>query len=102
MKAFIYRADIYCEGCGNAIKRDLDTASLVTLEDSDHYPQGPYCNGGGEADCPQHCGACGVFLENPLTSDGVEYVREALTSDGDASILAEWRDFYSDELSNPH
>ena len=33
-------------------------------------------NGGGESDTPQHCDDCDVFLENPLTDDGNEYVRE--------------------------
>ena len=39
--------------------------------DSDDLPKGPYSNGGGEADTPQHCDGCGAFLENPLTGDGV-------------------------------
>ncbi len=40
--------------------------------------EGPYPDGGGEADCPQHCAACGIPLENPLTSDGVTYVLDAI------------------------
>lgn len=45
----------------------------------DCAPKGAECysDGGGEADCPQHCANCGVPLENPLTSDGVQYVLEA-------------------------
>ena len=57
--------------------------------DSDEYPCGPYADGGGESDTPSHCGACGEFLENPLTSHGYEYVREVAS--------AEWDDFYGIE-----
>jgi hypothetical protein len=63
-------------------------------------PDGPHLNGGGEADSPQHCDACGVFLENPLTTDGYRYVNEALIEhardgDGNAEVLAEWAKFYN-------
>ena len=65
--------------------------------DSGEYPCGPYADGGGESDTPSHCGACGEFLENPLTSDGYEYVREA--------ARAEWDAFYDiergDEETDP-
>lgn len=84
MKAYIYRAALYCQQCGEKLKANLDGALADSGAtpgtqdgDSERYPQGPYDNGGGEADCPQHCDACGVFLENPLTSDGDKYVREA-------------------------
>lgn len=71
MKAFIYQAALLCEACA---KKTSD--KLTPSADSDQYPQGPYSYGGGEADTPQHCDQCGVFLENQLTDDGVEYVRE--------------------------
>ena len=54
--------------------------------DSGEFPKGPYDNGGGESDCPQHCGACHEFLENPLTSDGLEYARQ--------NPRPEWDSFY--------
>lgn len=54
--------------------------------DSDEWPKGPYPDGGGEADTPQHCAGCHEFLENPLTSDGYEYVRE--------NPRDEWDSFY--------
>ena len=50
-------------------------------------------NGGGEADAPQHCDSCGVFLENPLTDEGVQYVLEAI-EEGSGSCIAEWAAFY--------
>jgi hypothetical protein len=55
----------------------LATHGAQSTEDSDTWPQGPYDSGGGEADTPQHCDQCGVFLENPLTSDGDDYLLEA-------------------------
>ncbi len=54
--------------------------------DSDEWPKGPYGDGGGEADVPQHCGHCKEFLENPLTPEGMAYVRE--------SQVDEWDSFY--------
>ena len=97
MKAYIYCADIYCEPCALAIKATLPTYHDDGLtwaweaRDSDHTPQGPYSDGGGEADTPQHCGRCRLFLCNPLTSDGEDYVRvEAVT----ASVPEEWREHY--------
>jgi hypothetical protein len=93
MKAYIYQADIYCEDCGQAIKTELDKAGKTPADpddeytfDSDEYPKGPYSDGGGEADSPQHCADCHTFLENPLTSDGREYVRE--------NSRPEWDSFY--------
>ena len=62
-----------------------------TTFDSDQYPKGPYCNGGGESDCPNHCDGCKVFLENPLTQDGENYVREQADK---GHIPDEWREFY--------
>ena len=42
-------------------------------------PEGsePYPDGGGESDRPQSCDTCHRFLENPLTSYGVQYVLDA-------------------------
>ncbi len=100
METFIYCADIYCEDCGRAIRARLAEAEdILEREDSDSWPQGPYSDGGGEADCPQHCGACHVFLENPLTDDGVNYVREAMLEQaesgrGSPEVLNEWGDYY--------
>lgn len=73
--------------------------------DSDKFPKGPYENGGGEADSPQHCDQCCVFLENPLTYDGYNYVLEQLElyekqkNDAavDGSTYDEWRHYYGDD-----
>src|SRR5688572_15247517 len=93
MNAYIYCADIYCEDCGRKIASNIGSVQYDLRQDSDYYPQGPYPDGGGEADCPQHCGCgadcvnaielkdgwkIGAWLENPLTQYGVEYVREQI------------------------
>lgn len=69
---------------------ELDSAAY----DSDDYPKD--CSDDEESDCPQHCGShgdClnpevgsdgtkyGHFFGNSLTSDGDEYVREAVNAD---------------------
>lgn len=99
MNAYIYQAALLCESCATTAKW-----TLAPDADSDRYPQGPYANGGGEADCPQHCDHCNLFLENPLTTDGMEYVRESVKrwmaipaeqrALGPATALTVWAPFY--------
>lgn len=107
----MYLAALFCEGCGLEKRRLLDAAGLrpddpddETTYDSDDYPKGPYPDGGGEADCPQHCAACGEHLENPLTTDGQAYVREAvaegLKEGGKGVAATTWRAFYGIEGSD--
>lgn len=84
MNAYIYDADIYCEDCARKARSEG-----IRMD-------GPYPDGGGEADCPQHCGDCHEFLENPLTTDGGDYVREAVEeATGDPDVLALWKNHYS-------
>jgi|SRR5580692_1936962 hypothetical protein len=109
--AYVYRAALYCEVCADKLHEKIfaetptkvpsakEIASCDLCWDSDDYPAGPYCDGGGEADCPQHCHMCGEFLENPLTSDGVAYVREACREPNQLACV-EWLDFYADELAH--
>jgi hypothetical protein len=70
MKAYIFQAALLCEGC--ALDTIAHCKSLGTPDDgdSDRYPQGPYANGGGESDCPEHCDHCRGALDNPLTEYG--------------------------------
>jgi hypothetical protein len=107
-QVYIYNGDIYCEQCGNEICKTLDSRGVDDTGDSDDYPQGPYNDGGGEADVPQHCGShancvdamtidgrkVGLFLGNPLTSYGYEYVREALANKPDNAVVQMWADWY--------
>jgi len=116
MLVYIYAADIYCEQCGEAIRERITAEGYAPADpddeasyDSDEFPKGPYPDGGGEADCPQHCGSgpdcinaiefddgckVGAWLENELTADGVEYVRQAIREGGEVAEL--WAEFYSD------
>jgi len=101
MDVYIYQASLYCKKCGEQLCEELPKPEGMDLNnehtwDSDDYPKGPYPNGGGEADCPQHCDGCGTFLENPLTPDGEEYVQDAIMKqDGNPQVLQKWKDFYS-------
>jgi hypothetical protein len=107
MDAYIYRAALYCADCAGETRRRLQVLRQdgEPCDDSDCCPQGPYANGGGEADTPQHCDTCGLFLENPLTSDGIEYVHEQLkVHESDDAVrfntATQWREFYADALAN--
>lgn len=104
MNVYVYRAALWCEQCGESKRRSLARVAPSdpdneTSYDSDHYPKGPYSQGGGESDSPQHCEGCGAFLKNPLTSDGVECVREAVESAlragrTDSIAVTVWAPFY--------
>jgi len=63
-----------------------------------------YPDGGGEADCPQHCANCHEHLENPLTSDGYNYVHEKIADyfagKGSGYVLREWADYYDVTLES--
>lgn len=93
MYAYVYQATLLCEDCAKAVIKDLAERGYTDTGDSDDWPQGPYSEGGGEADCPQHCDHCNVFLENPLTTDGVEYVKDAVAHSSTHGP-DEWREFY--------
>ena len=78
MEAYAYKAALYCADCADDIKARLTPPVVPDDEssfDSDDYPKGPYDCGGGEADSPQHCDGCGLFLENPLTNEGADRLR---------------------------
>ncbi len=106
MNVYVFQAALLCEACGEDVKAQTTPPEGVdpanpdeTLYDSGDYPKGPYPDGGGEADCPQHCDICNVFLDNPLTGDGETYVRDAFREyvelgRGLLSVLQEWRDAY--------
>jgi len=105
MDVFIYQGALLCEECGISQQEEIqervgpDWKNQLRVS-PDVYPQGPYCDGGGEADSPQHCDHCGVFLENPLTTDGRRYVEEALLErDPTERCLAVtvWAPFYGVE-----
>lgn len=118
--AYVYQADLWCDDCGRAIAADLDAKEIEDTGETDVYPQYAI-DGGGESDSPQHCGAgegcinaivlrqkspmtgrrqtyrIGAWLENDLTSDGVEYVRGAV-KDKRGLCRRLWRQYYRDVL----
>lgn len=117
MKAFLYRAALLCADCGERQRAKIAARGEAPADpdnessyDSDKFPKGPYDNGGGEADRPQHCDHCATFLGNPLTPEGDAYVRGAASvfDAPDSSwaeiaararhnrqiSLAEWIEFY--------
>jgi hypothetical protein len=106
LNAYIYCAALLCEPCGEAVIKELTQDGEAPADpsdessyDSDQFPKGPYPDGGGEADTPQHCDHCGEFLDNALTGDGETYVRDAFreyveTGRGKLDVLRTWRDAY--------
>lgn len=108
MDVYIYRADLYCPSCVQNSLRNCELCSATGRPqarcepfcDPDCCPQGPDPDGGGEADSPQHCGGCGLFLENPLTEEGVEYIRESFRDHaaGRGAFPEEWVRFYGHSL----
>jgi hypothetical protein len=90
--AYIFQVALICADC--VVHMGFTQQQCESSVDSDAIPRGPYSEGGGEADCPKHCDRCGVFLHNPLTPDGEDYVRDAYLNTRGACV-AEWRDAYS-------
>lgn len=112
MDVYLYQADLHCEECGEMIRASLKADRFLegfppsdfdneSSYDSDVFPKGPYADGGGEADSPQHCGTCRVFLENPLTRDGEVYLLSAVLENlregrEDSVALTVWAPYYWD------
>lgn len=100
--AHVFQATLICADCAISYKQDnpchVNEADESSY-DSGEWPKGPYPDGGGEADSPQHCDRCGVFLDNPLTPDGEKYVLDEFlrfieTGEGSREVLATWRSEY--------
>lgn len=117
MNAYIFQAALLCETCGKATQDQLRATTKElhpTFDennessfDSDYFPKGPYPYGGGEADSPQHCDHCGVFLENALTKDGESYVREKAEQfetklEAEGHTDASWEDIAQRAESSGH
>lgn len=102
---FIYQAELWCGDCGEAIIDTLGTTK--DTGDSDDYPQS--VPNAGASDCPDHCGSganclnadtlsdgskVGALLTEDLTSDGIEYVTEAV-ADGGLVAVEIWQEAFS-------
>jgi len=102
---YIYNADLYCPDCASNIEHNLIGEGMALcqgMDDSDSWPQ-EYSRGEGESDSPDHCGNCQRFLGRALTTDGVEYVKQAaideLDSDGAiGQVVQGWLDYYEIDL----
>lgn len=108
MDAYIYQGGLLCEACGERIKAALDVAGVDDNGNSEDYPQPS--DGDGESDTPQHCTQgedcenseeheglprpVGMFLENPLTDDGIGYVTQQIQQCPRSSVVRMWADFY--------
>ena len=93
MKVYAYGRAWHCGRCASNITRQLLGSGLTKKHDRDIFPRGPFPDGGGKADTPQHCDTCHVFLQNPLTADGNNYVLDRAAF---GMIPVEWRTFYAD------
>jgi hypothetical protein len=92
MRAYVFQSALICTDCASEY---CDAHDKPDNDTSDTWPDGPYSEGGGEADCPQHCDMCQVFLENPLTDDGHEYVQNAINKANVVTgVLRDWSNFY--------
>lgn len=105
--AFLFRAALWCESCARAHMAAHVAPAWADLSDestwdSDDWPKGPFPEGGGPADSPQHCDACGEFLGNPLTPDGAAYVADLFRRGRvRPDLSATYRAAYGDALSEP-
>lgn len=81
---YTYDSDVYCLACLPTSKDNEEVGAIFGWEEWDY---------------PLHCSVCEAFFPVSLTSDGREYVREALAAnDGRPEILAIWRDAYESSL----
>jgi|SRR5882724_1487903 len=113
---YIYRADVYCDDCGDKIKDRLDqkldpkgqpgeTYKDTDNGESDSYPQ--YVEE-GESDSPSHC-AAGEDCENAvgagdmrvgcilgwITDAGRDYVIERLADERRSEVVLLWREHFN-------
>lgn len=99
METYLFNAAWYCEDC-IAKSHGNDYTEPEGPFDSGDFPAGPYSDGGGESDTPEHCDSCGVFLENDLTDDGYEYVEALILEDSPTAhvdsrqVLRVWAEYY--------
>ncbi len=95
--SYAYDCEMWCDQCAEEIISDLDKKGIEDSRDTNEYPQ--WCQPTEEADCPHHCGGCGEFLENNLTTDGADYVLAAVADDlaeGRESIaVTVWQPYYN-------
>ena len=106
---YAYNAALWCDSCGKAIKDELDKQGAGDNGSTDDYPQ--YADeDNSSTDSPSHCDAgpecleadslsdgtkVGALIGEQLTTDGEDYVREAIAGGGLVATelwSAEWPD----------
>lgn len=102
---YIYQADVYCNGCRDAIRESLAASAPEDPMDQYSYDSDDYPKDADvaheESDTPQHCAKCEVFFANPLTRHGYDYVQEKLTESGAtklsqlSEVLGLWATYYN-------
>ena len=101
---YMHEADLFCDDCGRKRVAGAEARGDEDTGDSDDFPQ-DVSHLDDTSDSPQHCGDCGVFMENALTDEGLEYVVESIIEDMAKSgaeaacvSLREWAPFYLPSL----
>ncbi len=92
--------DVYRDPNGYVIQGSYLCVDCTDRADADET-HGPdwWPLGVDETDVPNHCEECGALIWEPLTSDGIAYVRAALArGTGRAEVLATWREAYASYL----
>ena len=127
-EVYMFQGALYCEDCGRAIQDRIRKEGKAPENeddensfDSDNFPKGPFGDGGGEADSPQHCDShtgclnaiklpcgskIGAWLGNPLTNDGIDWLKNSILEDllANKNTHAQqvgrlWSYLYHDQLS---
>ena len=62
LRAYVYRAEIYCPACAQALDFGAGPWDWIDFTDSDTVPQPAFFP---ESDSPQYCAACERFLYGP-------------------------------------
>ena len=98
VESYVFDANIYCGECAEA----MGMLKPGAFDVDGNEPSPILTENQATADSPQHCGDCHVFLENPLTDHGVDYVIQALQDygdeRGDQETLSTWATFYADDI----
>ena len=112
---WIFNADMWCHECGKALKADITVNGHAPADpddetsfDSDEFPT--HCSETDESDSPNHCAAgdscyaaielpdgtkIGALLTESLTTDGEEYVKEAVAEGEDSGVAVQvWKPYY--------
>lgn len=123
MNVYTYQAALLCERCARSVLLKLNAEQSAADPDAKTFgelpqhastadlcrmvhdngsgrelPDGPFPDGGGAADCPQHCDKCQAFLQNDLTDAGEAWLKQtmadAVTAGRITGTVHQWAQFY--------